>query len=76
MPHPMDFSGNSSSIFHSENIYYMPGTVLGAGATTKKDVAPASRTWKLTTGWPWSHWVGKGRGHVTAGMVGEYLVNE
>lgn len=27
-------------IIHSENIYYVPGKVLGAGATKKKDVVP------------------------------------
>lgn len=41
MLHHMALPGYNSRVIHSENIYYVPGKVLGAGATKTKDVIPA-----------------------------------
>lgn len=41
--HPTNFPGNKSRIIHSENIYHVPGNVLVARVTKKKNVVPASK---------------------------------
>lgn len=59
MPHSMDFPGNNSRIIHSENIYYVPGKVLGAGATKKER---EKRMWSLPSRTWSSHGSGKRMG--------------
>lgn len=48
MPHHMAVPGHNSRVIHSENIYYVPGEVLGAGATKTKNVVPAFKNLQVS----------------------------